>query len=150
MALMLIHLSGCRSDRKTPGTDLFDRENLVAWCIVPFDAMERTPEQRAEMLNELGIPGLAYDYREQHLASFEKEIRTLEEHGIDVRHLIVNHVIADATCDFLRRRREMQQPYIQMLEDEYGDTVDLVKVPLLPYEVKGIDRLREVEEQLFQ
>ena len=74
----------------------------------------------------------------------------LEEHGIHVRHLVVNHVIADATCDFLLRRQEMQQPYIEMLEDEYGDTMDMVKVPLMPYEIKGVDRLREVEEQLFQ
>ena len=44
----------------------------------------------------------------------------------------------------------MQQPYVEMLEKEYGDTVDLVKVPLMPYEVKGVDRLKEVEKQLFR
>ena len=39
--------------------DLFRRENLVAWCIVPFDSQHRTPEQRAEMLVKLGIHQLA-------------------------------------------------------------------------------------------
>ncbi len=73
----------------------------------------------------------------------------LEEHGIDVQHLVINHVIVDASCDFLRRRQEMQQPYVEMLEDDYGDRLDLVKVPLMPFEVKGIARLREVERQLF-
>ena len=29
---------------------IFQRDNLVAWCIVPFDAKKRSPEQRAEML----------------------------------------------------------------------------------------------------
>jgi len=82
MAMMLIHLPGCRSGVKSVPEDLFDRENLVAWCIVPFDAAERTPEQRAGMLEELGITRLAYDYRDRHLASFEEEIRTLKEHGI--------------------------------------------------------------------
>ena len=75
--------------------------------------------------------------------------RDLEKHGIDVRHLVINHVIVDPSCDFLRRRREMQQPYIEMLEEEYGDEVAMVKVPLMPYEVKGIERLREVESRLF-
>ena len=73
----------------------------------------------------------------------------LEGHGIDVQHLIINNVIVNAECDFLRQRREMQQPYIQMLRDEYGDTLELTKVPLLPYEIKGIDRLREMESKLF-
>ncbi len=75
---------------------------------------------------------------------------SLEGHGIQVRHLIVNHVISLASCDFLRQRRQMQQPYIEMLEREYGDTTELVKVPLMPYEVKGLDRLKEVEEHLFK
>jgi len=81
-AMMMIAVSGCRSAGKPLDKDLLDRENLVAWCIVPFDARERTPEQRAQMLNELGISRLAYDYRDRHLASFEEEIRTLKEHGI--------------------------------------------------------------------
>ena len=32
---------------------LFDRDNLVAWCIVPFDAKKRGPEARVEMLKNL-------------------------------------------------------------------------------------------------
>lgn len=75
--------------------------------------------------------------------------RGLEGHGIDVQHLIINNVVVNAECDFLRQRREMQQPYIQTLQDEYGDTLELTKMPLLPYEIKGIDRLKEVESQLF-
>jgi len=75
--------------------------------------------------------------------------KNLEDHGINVQHLIINHVVVDTSCDFLRQRQEMQQPYVEMLEDDYGDTMDLVKVPLLPFEVKGVDRLKEVEKRLF-
>lgn len=74
--------------------------------------------------------------------------KSLDEHGIEVHHLVVNNVVTDPECDFLRRRREMQRPYIQMLEAEYSD-IGLTRVPLLPYEIKGIDRLREVERRLF-
>jgi arsenite-transporting ATPase len=76
-------------------------------------------------------------------------MRDLERHGLDVRHVIVNNVVADSQCDFLRRRMEMQRPYIKMLEDEYGERMTLVKLPLLPCEVKGVERLREVEGLLF-
>lgn len=75
--------------------------------------------------------------------------RSLEEHGLDIQHLVINHLVMDAECDFLQRRRQMQQPYVQILEDEYGDTLEITKMPLLPYEIKGIDRLKEVEERLF-
>src|SRR5688572_17532915 len=45
---------------------LFAKENLVAWCIVPFDSQKRSPEERAAMLEKLGIKRLAYDWRVEH------------------------------------------------------------------------------------
>ena len=54
------------------GGDLFDRANLVAWCIVPFDARNRGPEERAEMLQRLGIKRLAYDWRAEHIPTFDR------------------------------------------------------------------------------
>lgn len=65
-------------------TRLFAQENLVAWCIVPFDSQKRNPEQRAQMLDELGIKRLAYDYRAEHVPSFEEEIITMQKHGIEM------------------------------------------------------------------
>lgn len=62
---------------------MFRDENLVAWCIVPFDSRKRTPEQRARMLDELGIRKLAYDYRAEHVPSFDEEITTMKKHGIE-------------------------------------------------------------------
>lgn len=75
-----IFMAGCKAGMKKE--ELFEKENLVAWCIVPFDAAERSPVQRALMLKELGIPALAYDYRDSHLPSFPEEIRALKDHGI--------------------------------------------------------------------
>ncbi|HEX8039797.1 MAG TPA: hypothetical protein VF490_11630, partial [Chryseosolibacter sp.] len=66
-------------------TSLFSKKNLVAWCIVPFDKMKRTPAQRAEMLNDLGITQLAYDWRQEHLPSMAEEIRTLRKNNIKLK-----------------------------------------------------------------
>jgi hypothetical protein len=60
----------------------FCKHNLLAWCIVPFDALQRTPQQRAEMLQRLGIGALAYDWREKDIDTFDEELRQLRAHDI--------------------------------------------------------------------
>jgi anion-transporting ArsA/GET3 family ATPase len=75
--------------------------------------------------------------------------RELEEQHIAVRHLIVNGVIEKPDCDFHRQRMEMQKPHIETLEREFGERMTLVKLPLLPFEVKGVERLQAVEAMLF-
>ena len=62
---------------------LYAKENLVAWCIVPFDAAQRGPEARAQMLKRLGLRKVAYDWRDEHVASFEAEILAYRKHGIE-------------------------------------------------------------------
>ncbi len=64
-------------------TGLFARSNLVAWCIVPFDAKERPPAERAEMVLRLGLRRVAYDWREKHVATFEQEILEYQKRGIE-------------------------------------------------------------------
>jgi sugar phosphate isomerase/epimerase len=65
------------------GQSPFAKDNLVAWCVVPFDAAQRGPEARAEMLQELGIEKLAYDWRARHVPTFEEEIVQMKQHGIE-------------------------------------------------------------------
>ncbi len=64
------------------GKGLYARENLVAWCIVPFDAKRRGPEERAAMLQRLGFKHFAYDWRAEHIPTFDAEIEALKRHGI--------------------------------------------------------------------
>jgi hypothetical protein len=61
---------------------LFARDNLIAWCIVPFDSKHRTPEQRAEMLQRLGFKHFAYDWRGEHIPTFDAEVDALKAHGV--------------------------------------------------------------------
>ena len=64
--------------------DLFRRDNLVAWCIVPFDAKKRGPEERAAMLEKLGFKHFAYDFRAEHVPTFEAEIEACKRHGVEL------------------------------------------------------------------
>jgi hypothetical protein len=43
----------------------------------------------------------------------------------------------------------MQLNYVFELERLYGEGFPLVKLPLQPFEVKGVDALMKVESQLF-
>jgi sugar phosphate isomerase/epimerase len=79
LMLMALLLAPATAD---PGSNL-DTKNLVAWCIVPFDAAKRGPAARAKMLDELGIRRCAYDWRDQHVAEFEDEIIQYKKRGIE-------------------------------------------------------------------
>ena len=63
---------------------LFARSNLVAWCIVPFDAKKRGPEERAAMLERLKLTQFAYDYRAEHIPTFDTEMEALQRHHIQL------------------------------------------------------------------
>jgi len=63
---------------------LFARTNLIAWCIVPFDAKKRGPEERAVMLEKLGFRHFAYDYRAEHIPTFTSEIAACRRHGVSI------------------------------------------------------------------
>lgn len=59
-------------------------ENYFAWCIVPFDNQNRTPEQRIDMLKELGFISYAYDWRAEHLPEMTKELNLARENRINI------------------------------------------------------------------
>ena len=63
---------------------LFDRKNIAALWIVPYDAKKRGPEERAQMLQELGLTKLAYDWRAEHVPTFDAEIEAMQKHGIEI------------------------------------------------------------------
>src|SRR3954451_20600311 len=79
---ILLFLTGLASFARS--ADIYDRGNLVAWCIVPFDAKKRGPEERAAMLEKLGIKRFAYDYRAEHIPSWDAELDALKRHGIEL------------------------------------------------------------------
>src|SRR5881394_341335 len=64
---VLVSALGAAERPAASGYSLFARTNLVAWCIVPFDAKKRGPEERAALLEQLGFKMFAYDYRAEHI-----------------------------------------------------------------------------------
>jgi hypothetical protein len=68
-----------------PRSPLFAQDNLIAWCIVPFDNLHRTPAERVAMLKRLGFTQYAWDWRQEHLKDLPEEIKVSRAAGIRLR-----------------------------------------------------------------
>ncbi|EDY18672.1 Xylose isomerase domain protein TIM barrel [Chthoniobacter flavus Ellin428] len=81
--LSLLALAPLHTQAATPA-ELFAPGNLHAWCVVPFDAKHRGPEERAEMLQKLSFQHFVYDWRAKDIPTFDAEIEALQKHGIEL------------------------------------------------------------------
>ena len=60
-------------------------ENIFAWCIVPFDSVNRSPQERIDMLQRLNISSYAYDWRTEHMDEMQEEWKLAKTAGIDIK-----------------------------------------------------------------
>ena len=94
IVLLILMVSGAcqksQTEHSTPEIEvadtpsIYDMENLLAWCVVPFDSEERGPVARVNMLKQLGFTKFAYDWRDQHLPSFPQEVELLNQQQIEL------------------------------------------------------------------
>ncbi len=84
IALIAVLTVTCQPKKQSGNAGLYFKDNLIAWCVVPFDSVERTPAERALMLKELGFTKFAYDWRAKHIAELPVEINELKTHGIQL------------------------------------------------------------------
>lgn len=117
--------SALTAEQRTARVDrLFSRDNLVAWCVVPFDAKRRGPEPRARMLRELNLQRLAYDWREQDVPRFDEEMETLKAYDIELTafwHYGAYDARARQILDLLKRH-DIQTALWVLLPDPPGET----------------------------
>lgn len=124
--------------KKVPFLEIMKSWRALAEEITDF---MRDPRKTKFML--VTIPEALGVYQTQRLA------REFKRYGFDIPYLIINNVIREPDCDFHRKRREMQVAYIEMLMREYGEEMEIIQLPLFPYEMKGVERLKELEAVLF-
>ena len=73
----------------------------------------------------------------------------LEKYGLRVQQLIINNVVKAEGSDFLLIKAGQQKPYLETIYDKYS-YLNIVELPMFPYQLKGLERLKEVEKILFQ
>jgi arsenite-transporting ATPase len=81
----------------------------------------------------------------------QRVINDLEKFGIQVSGIVLNNVLTEEASDneFNKSRRNMQLKYINRLNEVFGEGMPVIPVPLMPFEVKGVEALKEVEKELF-
>ncbi len=73
-----------------------------------------------------------------------------DKHGLKADRLVINNVIADAgDSSFLQAKAAQQRGYIDLLYLKYRG-IEITELPLFPHEIRGIDRLKDVERSLFK
>jgi hypothetical protein len=140
IALMIIigsaFLFACTNNKSTETIKMLETNQLIAWCIVPFDANERSPTERAEMLKELGMTKLAYDYRDKHLPEFEDEIAVLKANDIQLSSVWLwiqegEGQLLDSTSEFIvstiEKTRTLTAFWISFPDNYYEELNDTEK-----------------------
>jgi arsenite-transporting ATPase len=72
----------------------------------------------------------------------------LGNYGLAVKRLIINNVVQNEESEFMLTKSRQQKGYLQTIYDKYSH-LEIIELPMFPYELKGMDRLREVEKLLF-
>ena len=124
LILALLPIAAHTGEPEAKAPPLFARENLVAWCIVPFDAKKRGPEERAAMLEKIGITKFAYDWRDEHIPTFDKEIECLKAHKVELLAWWFPSAMNDTAkkiLEALKRHDEHPQLWV-MLNEPKGAT----------------------------
>jgi len=73
----------------------------------------------------------------------------LEAFNIKSRQIIVNNVMISEDCSFCISRKKGQSKYLKQIGEIFGKQY-VVKVPLFPDEIKGLDSLNQLKMSLFE
>ncbi|MCX6005019.1 MAG: hypothetical protein NT082_05040, partial [Chloroflexi bacterium] len=72
----------------------------------------------------------------------------MDKFGFKVSRLIINNVVKSPDSAFMQERAAQQKQYLELIWVKYGGLLTS-ELPLFPHEIKGLDRIREVEKVLF-
>jgi len=72
----------------------------------------------------------------------------LGKFGIVSRQIIVNNVMVSEDCDFCKKRKSAQLPYLKEINEIFRD-FNKVEVPLFAEEIKGLLTLNQLKGYLF-
>lgn len=78
----------------------------------------------------------------------QRLLKELAGYKIYSKHIILNNVMVSDGSLFCENKKKSQQKYIDHIRDAFGD-MDIIKVPLFSEEIKGLQSLRKIADNLF-
>jgi sugar phosphate isomerase/epimerase len=112
-----------------------------AWCIVPFDKNERNPQERINMLKDLGIQTYAYDWREKHLPEMSDEFILAQQNNVAINAV---WMWIDPKVDAIKKLSSANESVIKTIEKTGLKTT--LWVSFQPEYFKGLDDAAAVKK----
>jgi arsenite-transporting ATPase len=78
-------------------------------------------------------------------------VADFEKFGIDVGGIVLNKVLTEEAADsaFNKSRIAVQRKYIDEIDEAYKGEMPIVQIPVMSYEVKGVDAMVKISDVLF-
>jgi arsenite-transporting ATPase len=114
---------------------------------------EKLSKNVLNMMRSDSTMGFVVAYPEALCVNQAKRVVTdLNKFGIQIGGIVLNRVLTEEAADskFNKSRRNFQLKYIDELQKTYKEKLPIIKVPLMPFEVKGIDSLIVIGKTLFE
>lgn len=81
------------------------------------------------------------------IAETERLVNTLEDYNIMVKNVIINRMAGKEDCPFCQSRQRDQEDHLPRIKELFG-SYNLIRMPLFPREIRGIDGLSQYAEVL--
>lgn len=108
--LVLIHLQACEQ----PSAHAINIDEVSAWCIIGFDALDRSPEQRIAMLKEMDIKSYGYNRGKADYSKLKHEFKLAKENNIEITSVFV---WLNANRDSIGKLSEANEKLLSQLKD---------------------------------
>jgi arsenite-transporting ATPase len=78
-----------------------------------------------------------------------RAVEELHTVGIEPNLVVANYIIPRDQVDtpFVQARRSMQDKYMMEIDQRFS--LPILQIPLLPYEIQGMERLKDLGDRLF-
>ena len=83
--LIFVCLFACMSESK----DLIVVDDVAPWCIIDFDSLDRSPEQRIAMLKEMGFTKYGFNKGKGDLSKMKYEFKLAKENNIEITSIFL-------------------------------------------------------------
>ena len=93
---------------------LIDIAEVSPWCILGFDSLERTPEQRISMLKELGLKKYGFNRGKAEFGAMKHEFKLAKENDIEITSVFL---WLNAKRDSLGKLSEANQLLLNTLKE---------------------------------
>jgi len=151
MLFLLIVLTSCKTNNDTIKT-----EELSAWCILDFDALNRTPHERIDMLKQLGINYYGYNRGKGNLDNMQEEFRLAKDNGIEINAVFL---WLNAKRDSIGKLSASNQELLGKLKDvDYKPAIwlsfsnnffeDLSQQQSVDYAIRMIEYIKAITDAL--